>query len=154
MLPPARSPGSACWQCGPPNFSSGWRNPRAAPPPAALRKCPTRAPAARAFRPTPGRFACCSWLHRHELIVDARHVDARGFELLQLVAQGARTDAEALRGELAIAAGDAQRRQYQLALPILEVAVQAGIERRSRLPRIVSCRRIPPNRWACRRRCA
>src|SRR5471032_3262905 len=130
MHPPARSLGSACWPRGRPNSSSDWQNPRAALTRLALLRCPRRVPAARAFPTIPAISACCSWLHRHELlVVDARDVDARGFELLQLVAQRARTDPQALRGELAIAAGDAQRRQDQFALAILQVAIQAGVLR-------------------------
>ena len=75
---------------------------------------------------------------RHELLLmHARHADAGGFQLLQLVAQRARADAEALGGELAAAAGDAQRRQYQLALALLEVMVQSRL-------RGVAARRLDP----------
>ena len=41
-------------------------------------------------------------------IVEARNTDPRRFELLQLVTQGPWTDAKALGGQLAAAAGDPQ----------------------------------------------
>ncbi len=87
---------------------------------------------------------CCSWT--------PWHADARGLELLQLVAQRPRADAEALCGQFAVAAGDAQRRQYQFAFTLFQVAVQTRIQRRRRLHRYARlappCAAVPVSRSA------
>src|SRR6202050_3750385 len=69
--------------------------------------------------------------------MQARNRDAGGLELLQLVAQGTRADPEALRGQFAAAAGDAQGRQYQLALALLEIMVESDFLCRRRNRRCV-----------------
>src|SRR5712675_479384 len=68
---------------------------------------------------------------RYEMgIMEARDAVARRLELLQLVTQGSRADAETFGGQLAAAAGDAQGGQDQLSLTLFEVVIQADLLRR------------------------
>src|SRR5882757_556071 len=68
---------------------------------------------------------------RYEMgIMEARDAVARRLELLQLVTQGSRADAEAFGGQLAATAGDSQGGQDQLSLTLFEVMIQADLLRR------------------------
>jgi len=80
-------------------------------------------------------------------IVEARNADTGRLELLQLVAQGSRADAEAFGGELAASAGDSQGGENQLSLTLFEVVIQTDLLRcgggRRHFSRGPDCRDIP-----------
>src|SRR5450631_242872 len=74
---------------------------------------------------------------RRELgIGKAWNADARRLQLLQLVAQRPRTDAETLGRQFSAAAGNSQRGEDQFPLALLQIAIQAGLLRRGRSRRL------------------